>query len=1260
MSRVWNESHALCVPLRTALRGMETTWLLAGPVLCHKEVDPLRFSFAAEVRSSNEWTGREVFARCARKLVDKGQFTTVGEAYESLRLLSQDRPAVGGLKEPSWTGIICGQDMTDADCKRVLSRALRAVVRSQMRVPGGDVTVQRFWDVQDHPWMKYSMSLRDRRVVHRTAQSIRTAASFADMPLEQQVSVVVATNASSLGRVRKAMEFNDGLAPISRHAMNTPPVLEDGTSTPDSAKKSRAHRRRLPFGLSMPKVLPAPRKISCVLRQAVDSPERPGHAMITLSMDGDTVAWHYIIGSASRGVRLYRRRDGTVKRLAAPYLRSVKPATSPVAVAPTAESVGGVATASLDAAATQELCSVFYITRETFLECDDGSKRDVVVGIEFDIVQSLQRQFNVRADTSGLDVSDAPVEVTLAGDGGPVRRRTMTVLTLTVSTPLLRTGRTALVPVLFLLSGEQAIHSAVGVRLQKRLKKALRATYDFPVGAAADARTVQLRLPYFLRLCGDFAMLCHMLTLTGGGDAHRCPYRWPCVPRQYMSVAAILGDEAVGTARCGRTLSQHWVLAVWVLLRWCALARGKWTASGSRLTWPCLCGQPIVMRSTSLHVMGCENPRCSQHGVPVAAVLPPIAYTPLSECFKLVRRHMAGTRGYPLLDDIPFMAQPPVLHCTGKVAKCLTWFLFALLPDNLRIAGRVNVYKVMGRSNMGGMYLREFGRLVAHIVAVPAILGVPVDGAVLVMLQLSQLITASWRRAVGSSSAVERECAAATLQLAAALLSTLFARLKPFDPQTKDAGVFNLYLHTALAHVRSTVGSAFPDNRLICDDHIEGALSGLNRFMNSRSNNASRGESLVNKEAIEAFKPIRHDDAAGRAVPEQMIFTRRVSVCSCICGLGLSVHRDVEAAASYAAKDPHLSVKRAPVLSFGLPDAIVDTPKVSASTQNTPSAEVLLHGCLERVQRHLKVCMCGSMTGRSTSAVGVKAAAAAAAAAVATPAATPAAARVAVPRNVRGSSMTAPSSTALPSAPCAARAPATVDAACAAPGSEAPAADSSALVLANEDIAPAAVDGLCGAGAGPDEDVASTAAVAAVEAFYAAGAAEDGADEPDGGAAVDGEDAEHEERRYDIVDLTGEDSDTEADTCDDAGGHADVDSPFPVPMDWEAPGAYVMQMASQADSLAAFLPRIEVVNAVFTEAPSNKDADQEGLQRIKDKLEEDVMMVDLFLERLRTPVFQVWVEKDGVIVRDVVRAAGELKWAMMSRLARMRGPVSVV
>lgn len=189
-----------------------------------------------------------------------------------------------------------------------------------------------------------------------------------------------------------------------------------------------------------------------------------------------------------------------------------------------------------------ELGEIFHVTRATYLEFDAGSaaERDITVG--FDAARSVQlasdqRDFAVTED----DVDPAVVDVTLAGDGGPLRSSSMTVFALALSTALMQNGRTPLLPILFLLGGEQAIHTAVDDRLRHQLRSALLKAYRFPVasnrGGVVTARTAPLRLPYFLRLGGYFAMISHFLNHTGGGDQSRCPYSWPCEPEEFLSPA---------------------------------------------------------------------------------------------------------------------------------------------------------------------------------------------------------------------------------------------------------------------------------------------------------------------------------------------------------------------------------------------------------------------------------------------------------------------------------------------------------------------------------------------------------------------------------------------------------------------------------------------------------------------------------------------------------------------------------------------------
>jgi len=162
------------------------------------------------------------------------------------------------------------------------------------------------------------------------------------------------------------------------------------------------------------------------------------------------------------------------------------------------------------------------------------------------------------------------------------------------------------------------------------------------------------------------------------------------------------------------------------------------------------------------------------------------------------------------------------------------FFLLAIMPMTMKTTARNTIYLLMGRGNVGGMYLRKFGRLAALVVALTGVLSdehmdVALDGAAVVMLQLSQILTAACRRVVGIKAAAERESAVAAIQLTVAVLAPLFANLQPLDPVTKSAGVWNLYLHTALVHVRDRVFQAFPTLKLVCDHNIEGQISALNR-----------------------------------------------------------------------------------------------------------------------------------------------------------------------------------------------------------------------------------------------------------------------------------------------------------------------------------------------------------------------------------------------------------------------------------------------
>lgn len=1228
------------------------TWQIAGPVLDHTNVDPLGYKFSVHVRAAVALTGREVFARAVPKLVKRGHLATKTASYETLRLMASAEASAGDLPdqrlcEPSWVNVpSAGDDMLDKDCVRVLRRAADAVLNAASRVRGGDVTLVKTEDVRSHAAVRYAVRLRERRREKHAVRAFRSSASFKAMSPERQRALVGAVNGASMGRIRAWTELEQRVRSSSTPS-RAPSGGGQGADASDAddaellAPVQRATRRRMPSGSTAPKVLPSGRAWTRVRREAVDDPKLPRHSMLTLGEDGSVRAWLYVFGSATAGTRLYRMTDGTCKRLAAPHLRHARvvnsvaeaagcstaidePASNGLAAAcagegdaeeePTPhpandvqqEDVHGLTSRLPQVARDEEKLrrsapsrAAHNVTKSTYLEFEDGTGRELVVAVEFDAEDSLRLAFRVGGEAAACDdEARTDAEATIAGDGGPVSRTTMTIFTITASSPLFRSGRTPLMAILFLLSGEHAIHSAVGRRLQQQVRKALCATYSVPViqdGEVLAGASVKVRFPYRVRMCGDFKMLCHFLSLTGGSDLHRCAAWWVCLPKKYLSALLWLLLRPPGEVRNPATLSRHWELAVWILARWSALlagrpARSRWVASRGRLTSSCpKCDTIFVARSTSPPVQTCQTPSCAMFQREGAVLLPTIAYTPLSEMFRRLRRALGGTRGYPLMGDIPFVVQPPVLHATGNIAKKLVWFQFALLSEDDRNTARARVFSVLGRSSMGSMYLREFGRLIAHVVADTHVLDVRLDAGVLVMFQLSQLVTASWRRAIGTSPPHVREGAAATLQLAAAMLAVLYTALKPCDPGTKMSGVYNLYLHTAMAHVRSTVGDAYPTANHISDDNIEGRLADMNQYVRSRTNNVSRGESVVNKQALESVT-LMQSPPKGRGVAEEKIFTQQIVCCPCVYDLSETAREDASAVAAFAVRDPNLAVEgrvnersdtspSLPVL-FTVPAAVVDTPWQSANTAYERSAEELLQVSLHAAQHRLAVCCCGKLTGRAPSAVAL----------------------TAMQRRAQDSADASRCGRGRATSQTAGRQP--------------------------------AAGGSCVSGDGP-----AAAEPADLEQHQ----------------PVEGQ------RVYNLVDDM-EDSDEEADghtmlAETDAGLQPPETGPGPLPHAADLRARFLLQFAANDPVLAAILPATSVVDLVFQPMPDGNDTDDSMTDADSARMQEDVMMLAMLLARLTTPTFLEWVEKDGVLIDDVRCAAERLKTTMLRRISRHIGRV---
>lgn len=94
--------------------------------------------------------------------------------------------------------------------------------------------------------------------------------------------------------------------------------------------------------------------------------------------------------------------------------------------------------------------------------------------------------------------------------------------------------------------------------------------------------------------------------------------------------------------------------------------------------------------------------------------------------------------------------------------------------------------------------------MVAQVVAQQGIFSDVLDVVFVMMLQLVQIINASWRASLTDADDNGRRGAAAIMQLAASILGPLFQMVKPLDPKTKYSKVVSLYLHAPIARTYGT------------------------------------------------------------------------------------------------------------------------------------------------------------------------------------------------------------------------------------------------------------------------------------------------------------------------------------------------------------------------------------------------------------------------------------------------------------------------
>lgn len=634
------------------------------------------------------------------------------------------------------------------------------------------------------------------------------------------------------------------------------------------------------------------------------------------------------------------------------------------------------------------------ILRCSTLENTDGTASEIVVAVQFDPVSAMAAAIERRTvNCSPEEVLDADAAWTLASDGGPVRRSSITLFTLTLSASWLFRGRTAMIPVLYILSGEHNMHSALGDRLDTLLGEAIRASYEVPVAGSGlggtgddteggragqgnvdngefDACVCDWRGPSLLRVVGDFAMLAHIMGMTGGSDDSRCPFWWPCDADDFLSLTAHVSSN--GQTRTISNVVRQWELVCWQLARWCTLRNASMTIGGGSVHVRC----PACRASTPLPAaferrVPCQTPGCEGRSM---TTLPVVSPTPLTNTLHRLRRRAGGVRGYPVVRCVPVVLQVPVLHCTGSLIKKITHFFLAELGEVPRTVARQGMYGVTGRSTLRQLYLREHIKLVALILACEDIVGVQVDSAILSLWSAALLLTAAWRQALTGELSSRGNCVA-VLELAAGLLAPLWSALKPLDKESKGTGVTSLYLHAALVHARASMEMNCSAQAIVTDDHAEGAVREIGRYCGTRVNNVARAQ------AVTEFQALADDDAVAKSrtgfAAEVMVYTERVEVCACVeHHLSERQKADMDEAVKRAGSSGVITVTAADTeegtpMTLQLPASLVYRPSPDASAgQSRESKEHKVATALKARMRVVKLCICGDAWSRATGALG--------------------------------------------------------------------------------------------------------------------------------------------------------------------------------------------------------------------------------------------------------------------------------------------------
>lgn len=114
-------------------------WLIAGPILDHKKVDPCLFAHIVLVEGLPKFSSREVYLRALPMMVRKEMYTSAHAAHESVKRVSAEHDGAS-TSEPSWGG---NMDK-EIPLRLILDKAAHLMNPARRRVAEGSVNFTAF------------------------------------------------------------------------------------------------------------------------------------------------------------------------------------------------------------------------------------------------------------------------------------------------------------------------------------------------------------------------------------------------------------------------------------------------------------------------------------------------------------------------------------------------------------------------------------------------------------------------------------------------------------------------------------------------------------------------------------------------------------------------------------------------------------------------------------------------------------------------------------------------------------------------------------------------------------------------------------------------------------------------------------------------------------------------------------------------------------------------------------------------------------